>query len=106
MTTATHAPQVWRGYDALAQADQPPGLHYSATGLATLRTLNERPGLRLSELARLHGRQRYKALTTLRRLQGLELAYRTGDGRTWPIRWWLTEHGRELVALIDREGIV
>ena len=99
MTTATRAPQVWRGYDALARSDEPVGSHYSPKALAALRLLVDRPGLTAAEVGLAIGRKACRAAHTLDRLHGLELTSRTGD------RWELTGHGRELVVLIDREGI-
>jgi predicted transcriptional regulator len=106
VTTATRAPQVWRGYDALAQSDEPIGSHYSPNCLATLRLLAATPGATASEIGRVIGRKTTRVRhQTLARLVALELVTSTGDGQMRPHRWWLTEHGRGLVALIDKEGI-
>jgi DNA-binding HxlR family transcriptional regulator len=106
MTTVTRPPQVWRGYDALAQADQPIGAHYSPNCLTTLRLLAAVPGATAVEIGREIGRKTNRVQRqTLARLVALELVTATGDDHLWHRRWWLTEHGRGLVALIDEEGI-
>jgi hypothetical protein len=107
MTTTERAPAVWRGFDALAQADEPVGSHYSPNALLTLRWLAFRPGSSVAVLAGVHERRPHKVQATLARLRALGLATGTTGGRgTDGGRWWLTEHGRELVALIDEKGIV
>jgi hypothetical protein len=101
MTTATRSPQVWRGYDALAQADEPIGSHYSPHALHALRWFAVRPGTSAGALMRAQGRRAHKVQATMRRLRLLDLVAITDEGT-----WRLTEHGRELVALIDEEGII
>lgn len=98
MTTATRAPQVWRGYDALALADGPIGSHYSPNALTALRLLARRPAT-VAEIGRVIGRKTCRARQTVARLLALELVVATGE------HFELTEHGRGLVALIDQEGI-
>jgi predicted transcriptional regulator len=106
MTTATRPPAVWRGYDALAQSDEPIGAHYSPNCLTTLRLLAATPGATAVEIGRVIGRKTNRVLhQTLGRLVALGLVEPTGDGHLWQHRWWLTDYGRELVALIDTEGI-
>lgn len=104
MTTTERAPQVWRGYDALAQVGEPIGSHYSPNALIILRWLALQPGSTAAVLCRVHQRKSHKVAATLRRLVALELVRSTSTSMA-PGRWWLTEHGRELVALIDEEGI-
>ncbi|HMG41311.1 MAG TPA: hypothetical protein VK611_15925, partial [Acidimicrobiales bacterium] len=67
MTTATRAPQVWRGYDALAQADEPIGSHYSPNALRTLRRLAPASST-VAALVRTDGRRTVKVQATVRRL--------------------------------------
>jgi hypothetical protein len=107
VTTTELPPVVWAGYDALAQADEPVGSHYSPNALLTLRWLAFRPGSSVAVLAGVHERRVHKVRATLTRLRALGLAVGTAGGRgTDGGRWWLTEHGRALVALIDEKGIV
>lgn len=100
MTTATRPPQVWRGYDALALADEPIGAHYSPNALRFLRWLVDFSGATWEELRTFDGRRSHKIVQMLGRLHELELVARDRDER-----WWLTEHGAGLVALVDEEGI-
>jgi hypothetical protein len=101
VTTTERAAQVWRGYDALAQATTRPGTNYSPGALMVLRWLAFRPGSTVDLIHRVQCRRTWHVEKNLRRLRALDLAHATTGGR-----WWLTEHGRELVVLIDEEGIV
>jgi hypothetical protein len=107
MTTTERPPAVANAFDALAKDEDPVGRTYSPNALLTLRWLAFRPGSSVAVLAGVHERKVHKVQATLVRLRTLGLATGTTGGRgTDGGRWWLTEHGRELVALIDERGIV
>ena len=101
--TRERAPQVWRGYLALVggREREHAGRNYSPNALLVLRWLTFRPGSTAELMGRVHERSTARVTRTLARLARLELVHSTRGGR-----FWLTAHGRELVELIDEEGII
>ena len=94
---------VWRAYAAIANRPWhgKPGSGYSPRCLLLIRWLAMRPGCTTTRLHEVHEIDRHDVQRYLERLRALGVVHRDASKG-----WHLSATGRELLELIDTEGVI